>query len=111
MKELKRIPSALNRPITHRDLETLKNEILIAMEQKINAIERRKKNRWLRTNDMIKEYGFSISSLTAKRKEGSIPYSKYEGVLFYDRKRIDRLLEDCSIPTKLEFSLRREIEY
>lgn len=111
MKELKRIPSAMNRPITHRDLERLKNEILIALEQKINAIESRKENRWLRTNDMIKEYGFSISSLTAKRKEGSIPYSKFEGVLFYDRKRIDQLLEDCSIPTKMDYSLRREIEY
>lgn len=49
--------------------------------------------RWLNTKDFENEFGMAISTQAKKRKDGSLPYSKFGGAIFYDRNLIDKLLE------------------
>jgi len=50
--------------------------------------------RWLSPKDFEKEFEVSLSTQAKKRSTGELPYSKWGGIVKYDRKLINALFED-----------------
>lgn len=58
------------------------------------------KKRWIGTAEFEKVFGIKKSTQAVKRKNGTLPYTKYGGKIFYDREEIDRVLEDNKVSKK-----------
>lgn len=55
------------------------------------------KKRWLRPSDLENEFGISKSTQAKKRSKKLLPYSKWGGIVLYDRYKIDEMFEEHSI--------------
>lgn len=53
--------------------------------------------RWLTVEDFTNEFGMSKDTQVKKRASGVLPYSKLGGFIYYDRYKIDKLLEEHHI--------------
>lgn len=64
-----------------------------------NQLEVAPPKRWLTTADYKNEYGVSRQTQYRQRRAGKIPYTQAEinGVILYDRYKIDELLESNSV--------------
>ena len=57
--------------------------------------------RWLNPLDLYQEFGIATSTQDKKRSKRLIPYSKFGGMVFYDRLKIDAMLEAHHIDAEL----------
>ena len=55
------------------------------------------KKEWLSTIDLEEEFGIKISTRNKMRMAKKIPYSKFGKKVFYNRTKINAMLEKCSI--------------
>ena len=53
-----------------------------------------KDKRWLSPDEFFEEFGMSKSTQEKKRMNRELPYSKFGGMIKYDRLKIDELLEE-----------------
>jgi hypothetical protein len=85
--------------ITSEDLEQFKWEFLELIKEHIDmrlakvtpASEERK---WLKSHQVQRMLGISPGTLQTLRINGTIPYTKVGGTIFYDKKDIDRIMEN-----------------
>ena len=49
--------------------------------------------RWLSIEDVVPQFGLSISTQQRMRQDGTLPYSKIGRVIRYDRLKIDAMFE------------------
>lgn len=50
--------------------------------------------RWLSPKDFLKEFDVSESTQAKKRSKGELPYSKWGGIVMYDRILINEMFEN-----------------
>lgn len=81
-----------NELITKQDLLNLKAELLSAMQSLVNQADMTKK-KWLKTNEVKEMLGLSSSGLSNLRINGTLPYTKLSGVIYYDYSDIMKILE------------------
>lgn len=79
--------------VTVDDLEQLKTELLESFKilLKGNGIAPVKK--WLKSNEVRKLLGISAGKLLTLRINGSLPYTKIGGVIYYDQEDIQKMFE------------------
>ncbi len=53
--------------------------------------------RWLSIEDVISQFGLSISTQQRMRKDGTLPHSKIGRVIRYDRLKIDAMFESHEV--------------
>jgi len=53
--------------------------------------------RWLTPDDFEQEFGMSKETQAKKRSAGDLPYSKIGRFIFYDRNKLDILLEKNNV--------------
>ena len=93
--------------ITSEDLEQFKWEFLELIKEHIDkrlgkitpAPEERQ---WLKSHQVQRMLGISPGTLQTLRINGTIPYTKIGGIIFYDKKNIQQIMED---------NMRNRIEY
>ncbi len=78
--------------LTMEDLEDFKTELLkeIKMLFQSNATEKQKS--WLKSFEVRKMLGISPGTLQTLRINGTLPYTKMGGVLYFDNDEIQRIL-------------------
>ena len=64
---------------------------------KYNSMDNNVKKEWLSTIDLKGEFGIKISTQNKLRMAGKIPYSKFGKRVFYNRAKINQMLEDVEV--------------
>jgi hypothetical protein len=85
--------------ITSEDLEQFKWEFLELIKEHIDqrlgkstpVIEDRQ---WLKSHQVQRMLGISPGTLQTLRINGTIPYTKVGGIIFYDKKDIQQIMEE-----------------
>lgn len=88
--------------ITPEDLEQFKHELIFELkeliENQIPKDQSSQQNRpiqkkWLKSHQVQRLLGISPGTLQTLRLNGTIPFTKIGGVLFYDEDEINKLFE------------------
>ena len=85
--------------ITSEDLEQFKWEFLELIKEHIDmrlgkvpiVFEERQ---WLKSHQVQRMLGISPGTLQTLRINGTIPYTKVGGIIFYDKKDIQQIMEE-----------------
>lgn len=87
--------------ITVDDLENFKNEIFEELDELKGLMTQNRPNSkkeedivWLKSHNVQRMLGISPGTLQNLRVNGTIPYSKIGGVIFYNKKEILQVIED-----------------
>lgn len=75
------------------DLESLKDEIITAIKEHCKPAYSIEKD-LIKTDDVLNMLGISAGTLQTLRKNGTIPYSKFGGILFYKKSEILKIISD-----------------
>ena len=76
--------------ITKEDLQQFKIELLESIENLLQG-KKTEEKLWLRTSEVRKLLNISSGTLQNLRINGTLPYSKIGGSLFYNKKDIEKL--------------------
>lgn len=82
--------------ITTEDLSEFKFELLEDIKEIINS-NGGKQKKWLKSNEVRDMLNISPGTLQNLRINGTLPYSKLGGVIFYDAEEIQRVLNESRI--------------
>jgi hypothetical protein len=84
--------------ITSEDLEQFKWELLDLIKEHIDLrLEKSKEpedRKWLKSHQVQRMLGIAPNTLSTLRINGTVPYTKVGGTIFYDKNDIDRILEE-----------------
>tara|TARA_B100000953_G_C17829668_1_gene361413 strand:+ start:16 stop:327 length:312 start_codon:yes stop_codon:yes gene_type:complete len=83
--------------ITTEDLYQFKLELLDAIKQVLQEQNGTPSKKWLKSNEVRELLGISPGTLQNLRINGTLPYTKIGGVLYYDYKEIMQVLENNKI--------------
>ncbi len=86
--------------ITTEDLREFKLELLDDIKQLLNNQSGYKTKRWLKSPEVRQLLGISPGTLQNLRINGTLPYTKVGGVLYYDYDDIQNVLESNRIHNK-----------
>lgn len=81
-----------NEIVTKSDLEKLKEGIITAMQEMLSNDGKQKK--WLKSSEVRKMLGISSGTLQQLRINGTLPYSKIGGMIFYQWESIEKMLKE-----------------
>ena len=81
--------------ITKQDLQSFRIELLQELKQLLSTAIPHKQKQWLKSVEVRKLLKISPGTLQNLRINGSLPYSKIGGIIFYRHEDIIKLLE-CS---------------
>lgn len=79
--------------ITTEDLREFKLELLDDIKELLQNHNGHTTKKWLKSNEVKKLLGISPGTLQNLRINGTIPYTKVGGVLYYDYNEIMEVLE------------------
>lgn len=81
--------------VTKEDLHELKTELIEKIESLINQTPAKKEPEqvWLKSHQVQRMLGISAATLQNLRVNGTMPYSKVGGVIFYDKSEVLAVLE------------------
>ena len=85
--------------ITPDDLEQFKWELLEVIKgwldkKEDKPVPPKEERKWIKSHQVQRMLGISPGTLQNLRINGTIPYSKVGGVLFYNKQDIERILEE-----------------
>lgn len=78
--------------ITLEDLQTFKHELLTEIEKLLTQRQHHSQQRWLKSHQVRKLLNLSPGTLQNLRINGTLPFTKIGGVIFYDYQDIERIL-------------------
>ena len=87
--------------ITTEDLYDFKQELLEDIRQLIENQMGSPSKKWLKSHEVRELLGISPGTLQNLRINGTLPYTKIGGVLYYDYKEILQVLEKNKIHNRL----------
>ncbi|MDY7396739.1 helix-turn-helix domain-containing protein [Aureibaculum sp. 2210JD6-5] len=86
--------------ITTEDLLEFKMELLDEIKKLLNNQTGRATKKWLKSQEVRELLGISPGTLQNLRINGTLPYTKVGGVLYYDYDEINKVLEQNKIHNK-----------
>ncbi|MEZ7514150.1 helix-turn-helix domain-containing protein [Flavobacterium frigidarium] len=86
--------------ITTDDLREFKLELLDDIKELLNNQSGHITKRWLKSPEIKKLLGISSGTLQNLRINGTLPYTKVGGVLYYDYEEIMSVMENNKIHNK-----------
>jgi len=87
--------------ITTEDLYDFKLELLEDIKQLLQPQNGSSSKKWLKSAEVMKLLGISPGTLQNMRINGTIPYTKVGGILYYDYHEIMNVLENNRVHNKL----------
>lgn len=79
--------------ITTDDLREFKVELLEEIRELLNNKSGAGSKKWLKSTDVMKLLKISPGTLQNLRINGTIPYTKIGGLIYYDAGEIERVME------------------
>lgn len=86
--------------LTTDDLYEFKLELLEEMKKVIQSLKPQEPKRYLKSSEVMELLSISPGTLQNLRLNGTLPFSKIGGIILYEEKEIERVLEEN------KFSLR-----
>ena len=86
--------------ITPADLNEFKYDLLDNIKKLIDDKADRKPVKWLKSPEVKKFLGISTGTLQNLRINGTLPYTKMGGVIYYDYEKIMKAMEDNCVNNK-----------
>lgn len=86
--------------ITQEDLNELKHEILKGVKELLGTEQNLKTKKWLKSPEVRELLSISPGTLQNLRINGTLPYSKVGGVIYYDYEEILKVIEQNRIHNK-----------
>nr|BFF38522.1 helix-turn-helix domain-containing protein [Tenacibaculum mesophilum] len=86
--------------ITTDDLREFKQELLGDIKELINSQTTLKPKKWLKSTEVRELLSISPGTLQNLRINGTLPYSKVGGVIYYDYEEILKVIEENKIHNK-----------
>lgn len=86
--------------ITTEDLLEFKMELLDGIKQLLKNQSGQLTKKWLKSPEVMDLLGISPGTLQTLRINGTLPYTKVGGVLYYDYQEIMKILEGNKIHNK-----------
>ncbi len=80
--------------ITTDDLREFKLELLEEIKELLNKKGESVTKKWLKSTDVMKLLKISPGTLQNLRINGTIPYTKIGGLIYYDAGEIERVMEE-----------------
>ncbi len=86
--------------ITTQDLNEFKIELLEDIKDLLNKQSDIAQKKWIKSNEVKKLLGISPGTLQNLRINGTLPYTRIGGVLYYNYQEIMEVLEENRIHNK-----------
>lgn len=86
--------------ITTEDLQEFKMELLDEFKQLLNQQSGQPIKKWLKSPEVRELLGISPGTLQNLRINGTLPYTRVGGVLYYDYQEIMQVLEKNKVHNK-----------
>ena len=86
--------------ITTEDLQEFKHELLHDLKELLNTQTTLKQKKWLKSPEVRELLSISPGTLQNLRINGTLPYSKVGGVIYYDYEEILKVIEENRIHNK-----------
>lgn len=83
--------------ITTDDLREFKLELLEEIKELLFAKGGSKGKQWLKSTEVMELLKISPGTLQNLRVNGTLPYTKIGGLIYYDASEIDRVMEENRI--------------
>ncbi len=80
--------------LTPEDLEIFKCELLAEIERLLKSFSGQPSQKWLKSPDVRKLLNISPGTLQNLRVNGSLPFTKNGGSIYYDFEDIQKMLKD-----------------
>lgn len=80
--------------ITADDLREFKMELLEEIRELLTKRSGRTMKKWLKSTDVMEMLKISPGTLQNLRINGTIPYTKIGGLIYYDASVIERVMEE-----------------
>jgi predicted site-specific integrase-resolvase len=93
--------------VTTDDLREFKIELVKEIKQMLAVHHGQPSKKWLKSFEVRKLLGISPGTLQNMRINGTLPYTKIGGVMFYDYEDIKKMLEANQVQNRFEFNRRR----
>jgi hypothetical protein len=93
--------------ITTDDLREFKTELLTEFRKMLKEYHGQPSKKWLKSYEVKKMLGISPGTLQNMRINGTIPFTKMGGILFYDFEDIRKILEDNKSVPRFSFEGKR----
>ncbi len=78
--------------LTIEDLQEFKKELLQELKALFPSNQSGNSKKWLKSTEVRKLLGISPGTLQNLRINGTLPYTKMGGVIYYDHEEIQRIL-------------------
>jgi len=89
--------------VTTNDLREFKIDLLKEIKQLFAAHHGQPTKKWLKSYEVRKLLGISPGTLQNMRINGTLPFTKIGGVIFYDSEDIQKMMAENQIHNKFEF--------
>jgi hypothetical protein len=93
--------------VTTNDLREFKIELLVEIRRMLKEHRGQPDRKWLKSQEIIKMLGISPGTLQNFRINGTIPFTKIGGTIFYDYEDIRKTLESKNEKKLFGFEARR----
>lgn len=93
--------------ITTDDLREFKTELLTEFRKMLKEHQGQPSKKWLKSYEVRKMLGISPGTLQNMRINGTLPFTKMGGILFYDSIEIQKILESNKQKDRFSFAARR----
>jgi hypothetical protein len=80
--------------ITLEDLHYFKQELLIEIEKIVSQKQTTSTRKWLKSHQVMRLLALSPGTLAHLRVNGTLPYTKIGGVIFYDYEDLQKMLDE-----------------
>ena len=97
IQKTKKMPTAI---ITTDDLREFKMELLDDIKKLLKATSSPGTKKYLKSAEMMKMLKVSPGTLQTLRINGTLPYTKIGGIIFYDADEIYKVIKENSIHNK-----------
>lgn len=87
--------------ITPEDLQKFKHELLEEIEKLIKNMNGQPSKKWLKSSDVRKLLSISPGTLQNMHVNGTLPYTKIGGVVYYDYDDIKKMLAENRVQHRL----------
>ena len=90
----KQKPVLRDQLVTIADLQEFKTDLLLAIKQMLTESKPQDDKKWLKSYQVKELLGISSGTLQTLRSNGSLPFSKVGGIIYYDRDDINKFISE-----------------
>ena len=86
--------------VTTDDLREFKMELLEEIRELLNGQTSPRSKKWLKSKEVMEQLKISPGTLQNLRINGTLPYTKIGGLIYYDSAELEELMENNKIQNK-----------